>query len=239
MRFDRTRLFLLCGLHSGRPLELGTEARVFRYVILGLLREGGACHGYALVQAYRSRSGVHAATGNFYRELQRLVRSDLITAVGGANGTGLRGATYRITPAGAAAFDAWFATASAGPPAQFDDVLSARALFLPEADVASGQKALNDWREAVWTRSRALERQRDALAQRDSHTSRCSWVLPILLERRRKHVAADLEFLDELRIAYEAWAAAAGTGPRPRRTTAVRSGRGRLPAGTLSRTAGK
>ena len=51
---------------------------MFRYLVLGLLRNGDARHGYAVIKDYRKRTGQEASSGNFYRELQRLVGEGLV-----------------------------------------------------------------------------------------------------------------------------------------------------------------
>ena len=42
---------------------------MFRYLILGLLRNGAPLHGYVLVKPHRDSSAVEVRTGNCYREL--------------------------------------------------------------------------------------------------------------------------------------------------------------------------
>ena len=41
---------------------------MLRYVLLALLASGNPAHGYALMKAYRDRSGVRLSIGNVYRD---------------------------------------------------------------------------------------------------------------------------------------------------------------------------
>lgn len=186
------------------------EGGMFRYLILGLLRSGTPYHGYALMKEYRERSGVQISTGNFYRELQRLVGEGLVqTAVNPADADPRR-APYEITEAGSVAFDAWLCTPIEVASAQSDDELSCRALFIADVEPAVARKVLDRWKEGVWLRGKLLERTREAALTRASADGRRPFAaLTFLQSRRMKYIAADLEFLDEFRAAYEQWVAPA------------------------------
>ncbi len=70
--------------------------------------------------------------------------------------------------------------------------------------------SLAAWKEELWIRSKMDERARSAaLARRANETSRFFSPLSLLFARSLKHIAADLEFLDELAEAYERWIASA------------------------------
>jgi DNA-binding PadR family transcriptional regulator len=197
---------------------------MFRYLVLGLLRSGGSFHGYALMKEYRQRSGLQLSTGNFYRELQRLVGEGLVRTVANPADADPRRAPYEITEAGSFAFDAWLS----GPPrsgvGRYEDELSSRVLFLANADPAVARALLESWKEDFWIRSKVHERTRGAArAQRpDEHATSFS-PLPLLLARNIKHIAADLEFLDELAEAYEQWLVSSHpvARKRPMRTPVV------------------
>ena len=64
----------------------------------------GECHGYALMQAIRERSGGQVAvqTASFYRHLGRLIDEGLVAeaAARPKDADPRRGAYYRITPRG-------------------------------------------------------------------------------------------------------------------------------------------
>jgi hypothetical protein len=78
---------------------------MFRYLVLGLLRDGEPRHGYAVMKEYRERSGLQVNTGSFYRELQRLVAEGLVQTVANPTDADPRRAPYQITETGSACFD--------------------------------------------------------------------------------------------------------------------------------------
>ena len=181
---------------------------MFRYLVLGLLRSGGALHGYALMKAYRERTGVQISTGNFYRELQRLAVEGLVRTAVNPEGADPRRAPYEITDAGIMAFDGWLARSTHAAIGQYDDELSVRALFIGEGGAVLVREVLDHWQEELWLRSKMLERLRESLLMQAGPAGPVRFAaLPVLLARRLKHMAADLEFLEEYRVAYEQWAA--------------------------------
>jgi DNA-binding PadR family transcriptional regulator len=183
---------------------------MFRYLVLGLLRSGGSFHGYAFMKEYRERSGLQLSTGNFYRELQRLVGEGFVRTVANPADADPRRAPYAITEAGSVAFDAWLSEPPGAGVGRYEDELSSRALFLENADPAVVRASLTAWKEELWIRSKMDERARSAArAQRPNEAVRLFSPLPLLFARSLKHIAADLEFLDELAEAYERWVVSA------------------------------
>lgn len=180
---------------------------MFRYVVLGLLRRGVPYHGYALMKEYRERTGLKINTGNFYRELQRLVSEGLVETAQNPDGADQRRAPYKIMEEGAAAFDAWFSRPPVGF-GSYEDELTCRANFVVEVAPVVASGVLDRWREELWITGKMVERARErALARQDDDPSPDLDSLPVLLGRRLKHIAADLEFLDELRDAFDRWVA--------------------------------
>ena len=180
---------------------------MFRYVVLGLLRSGARLHGYALMKRYRQRTGLPINTGSFYRELQRLVGERLITSVTRGDDADPRRAPYAITEEGIAAFDAWFtAPMQPGSTSSGEDQLAARILFLADAPADVAVRVLTVWQDALWNRAKAIDHARETVLG-DHGTPPGFDVLPYLLARRLRHVAADIELIDELRRAYDAWSA--------------------------------
>ena len=180
---------------------------MFRYLILGMLRSGARQHGYALVKTYRERSGVDVSTGNFYRELQRLVLDGLIRSADNPPDADARRTPYEITPLGASVFDEWLTAHDAAAGGWAEDEISARLLFADEADAATMLRVLDRLQENVWFYGKSLERaRRQAIAESEGPDAPATFrVLPLLLGRRLKHVAADIEFLGELRATYQAY----------------------------------
>jgi len=190
---------------------------MIRYLVLGLLRRGGAHHGYALMKQYRERSGIRISTGNFYRELQHLVGEGLVQTAVNPPGADPRRAPYEITEAGVEAFDAWLGQPSMPGIAQHDDDISARALFIVDADPSLARRFLDQWREELWIRSKILERDRESSMMHSRGDVPQSFAaLQFLITRRLRHLAADLEFLQEFRSAYEKWTAEPVTVPANR-----------------------
>jgi len=174
---------------------------MFRYLILGLLRTGATLHGYALVKAYRERSGADVSTGNFYRELQRLVMDGLIRCADNPPGADARRTPYAITAVGGEVFDEWLAAADAGAAGFAEDELSARALFLEDCEPTAWAAVLDHLQENLWFVGKTLERTRQqALARAATPGGGAAAILPLLHTRRLKHLAANLEFAEELRV---------------------------------------
>ncbi len=201
---------------------------MFRYLVLGLLRNGELQHGYALMKRYRLRSGLQLSTGNFYRELQRLVGEGLVRTVSNPSGADPRRAPYVITETGIIAFDAWLAGPSGAGFARYEDELSSRAMFVADVEPPAARRLLAVWKEELWIRSKIIERAREAaLAEQIAACDQAFNGLVLLLTRNLKHVAADIEFIDEFGEAYDGWSAAASPVERARKrvspTAAVRA----------------
>jgi ABC-type iron transport system FetAB ATPase subunit len=83
---------------------------------------------------------------------------------------------------------------------QYEDELSTRAIFLAGADPSLAEAILGRWREELWLEERRLERQRDLSAAESAGSASDSTVGTVraLETRRLGHLAADLEFLDDL-----------------------------------------
>lgn len=190
---------------------------MFRYLVLGLLRRGAPRHGYALMKEYRDRAGIQVSTGNFYRELARLVTEGLVRTAHNPPGTDPRRAPYEITDAGATAFDVWLHEPLGSLLAGQDDGLSARAVFLADAEPEAVAAVLDRWQEELWLKGKVLERGRDQALAAPRSGDGASHTLPLLLARRLKHIAADLEFVDEVR----ATMAHPTPAPRPQPVAAV------------------
>lgn len=182
---------------------------MFRFLILGLLRSGARRHGYALVKAYRERSGADVSTGNFYRELQRLVVDGLIRSADNPPDADARRTPYEITPLGIEVFDDWLTAAQVGNGGSAEDEISARALFAGEVEPKITLRVLEQLQENLWFSGKAIERARQQGLTRAAAPDRAAQFagLPLLLSRRLRHIATDLEFLEEFRIAFEHWLA--------------------------------
>lgn len=181
---------------------------MFRYLILGLLRTGGAHHGYALMRTYRERAGMRVSTGNFYREFRRLVADGLLEITVDPLDTDARRTRYRISEAGATAFDTWLLEPNGRLRAQHEDELSARALFVTDGQEDAVSRILDAWQSELWAYSKTLEHTRKAVEAALAKAPNGEFpALPHLLSRRQKHVAVDVEFIEKFKAAHAQWVA--------------------------------
>src|SRR5581483_8518858 len=185
---------------------------MFRYLVLGLLRAEEPLHGYALMKAYCERSGTKISTGSFYRELARLVAEGLVAPAVRPPDSAPRRAPYRISARGAAEFDAWLAAPHRSTMGSHDDELSVAILFITRADPEVARKLFRSVQEDLWMRSKSLEWAREGRTAGPGAVNRFH-ARDLLLARRQKHVAAEIEFLEELRSAYDQWATAEAAKP--------------------------
>jgi DNA-binding PadR family transcriptional regulator len=171
---------------------------VLRYVLLALLADGSPAHGYALMKAYRDRSGVRLSIGNIYRELQRLVGHGWITNAANPVGADPRRAPYVITNSGREAVAAWLnqpaCTIGHGVP----DEISHRLALVGDMDVDQAHSFLEDLHTELWSRAKALERERAVAAQQEKPL-RSTSTRGVLLARAVRHLTADIELVEELR----------------------------------------
>jgi len=171
---------------------------MFRHQLLGMLRDGEACHGYALVKEYVRRTGVETNSGYAYRDLQKLVEDGLVEVVAKEKGADRRRRPYRITEKGRRCFDRWFSDIPA-PHLGNDGELAARAIFFEEVDGPRVLDVLDRWRHDLWVLRARLERQLELpRAEADPHGAPDA-ILSRILKRRRRVVALELAFLDDLR----------------------------------------
>ena len=174
---------------------------MFRHVLLALMSSGVPMHGYALMKALEARSGVRVSIGNVYRELQRLRADELIVSVDNPAGADPRRVPYAITKEGRAALGEWLATPAQSFIRDSADRLYFRLALLGEVGADHSTRFLDDLQAELAVQVRSTERER-ALVKNGSP------VLPLLLGRRARHLAADIQLLDEIRNALSAAASA-------------------------------
>src|SRR5690242_16267382 len=158
---------------------------MLRYVLLALIAEGGPLHGYALMKAFAARSGLRLSIGNVYRELQRLRSGGHIEPVENPADADPRRAPYRITDAGRGELAAWFALPAESFVREPVDPLCCRLALVDDFDGPRAIGFLNDLEIELGQLRRAAERR--------VGKGRESRVLAVLLGRRARHLAADME----------------------------------------------
>src|SRR5205809_2770875 len=139
---------------------------MLRYVVLALLADGNPAHGYALMKAYRERSGVRLSIGNVYRELSRLAGEGLIVAATNPPGADPRRVPYRITDKGRDALATWLAAPVHTLTATSADPLSHRLAILGDLDAVRAGEFLSELHAGPWGQGRALERERPVGSRR-------------------------------------------------------------------------
>ena len=166
---------------------------MLRFHILGLLRTGEACHGYALMKEYSRRTGRdYGGAGNFYRQLADLAEMGFVRPSRKILGADPRRTPYEITPAGIEAFDDWFEETPREPLGR-DVIRMARAMFAVDMEPHLAARVLARWQSDLADQARGLERAlvRAKKRERDDRDVRS-----LLIERDLARVASDLAFLD-------------------------------------------
>jgi DNA-binding PadR family transcriptional regulator len=189
---------------------------MFRYILLGLLRAGAAQHGYGLIKAYRSRSGLDVNSGTVYRELRRLQADDLIRVAKSPTGRRPR-APYEITEAGRVAFEAWLRRVAFQARRKYDSVLVHKAMFLSSAGDPMVARLLAEWQEELWFEGKVLERAHGAAVEEAKARPDSFSPLPLLIARRLRYLTAETEFLDAVKAVYNGWKAKSRAARRKRR----------------------
>jgi DNA-binding PadR family transcriptional regulator len=167
---------------------------MLRYVILVLLADGDARHGYALMKDYRARSGIRLNMGNVYRELQRLKEAGLIADADSGPNADPRRVSYAITAKGRQTVAAWLAQPAHRIARPAPDALFYRLVVLD--DMTDGESAafLDDLHETLLVQLKQVETERRLARTQGGRASR-----DILLERQALHLAADVQLVGEAR----------------------------------------
>jgi DNA-binding PadR family transcriptional regulator len=196
---------------------------MFRHLILGLMRDGQPRHGYGLMTEYRGRAGGRISIGNLYRELGRLASASLVRSGVNPPEADPRRIPYQITERGCQLFDQWLVS-----PLTQDGELSERLLFVDQIPGDALGRLLDRWQEELWLRGKAITRAReDALANHSGDGTPTRYnSLPVLLSRQLKHVSAELEFLKEFRLEFDAWVEQQRSDPGGRRAAPAGPARG-------------
>jgi DNA-binding PadR family transcriptional regulator len=177
---------------------------MLRYVLLALLSDGEPKHGYALMKAYSERSGTHLSIGNVYRELQRLLAERLIVAAVNPEGADARRMPYAITAVGRESLSNWLSAPAHALVRTQPDLLSYRLSLLGDLDPTATNSFLSDLHDELWVQSKAVERERALASQRDRVAEGRLPMRSILLGRRARHLAADIELVEEIRATLQA-----------------------------------
>jgi DNA-binding PadR family transcriptional regulator len=165
------------------------------YLVLGLLRDGMPRHGYRLISEYGTRSGLQVNPGSVYREIAKLVSQGLIEPQSSPPDGDRRRIPYRITTRGRDEFDRWLLEPQSEQTKLEFWILVAD--LLPPDDRGRHLERLH---ERLWLLNKNLIQARGNLLR----TRRCdaaSGYQPaaLLLMRRAKRIALDIDFLEELR----------------------------------------
>ena len=165
---------------------------MFRFHVLGLLRNRTTFHGYALMKEYNRRTGREFGAGYFYRQLGDLSEMGFVEPAERKLGADPRRAPYRITRAGIEAFDRWFAEVPREP-LEPDVTPVGRAMFFNDVEPEAAARVLATWQRDLVEQARNLER--DLEYARKRHTDPAD-VRPMLIERDLARVDSDLGFLE-------------------------------------------
>lgn len=172
---------------------------MLRDVILGLMRDGRACHGYQLMVEYRRRTGSTPGPGNFYRELGELVRRELIEPGPNPPGSDPRRRSYRIGKKGGVAFDQWLSTAR-----RRDRDIWERLLFLDRLSTDARDRLLRSYESILVAELKAAETAGATFGRPIEPSGPFCDLAPLINKRRIRALEADLQFVRETRAEIDA-----------------------------------
>ena len=179
---------------------------MLRSVLLALLADGKAAHGYALMKAYEERSGFRLSIGNVYRELQRLLADGLIVTAMNPAGADPRRAPYTINDVGRDALAAFVSEPARDLARSFPDPLSYHLAILGDVDPAQAEAFLNDLHDGLWAEAKFIERERASASMREKDGARVLPTRSMLLGRQARRLSTDIELVDEMRTRLAAFA---------------------------------
>lgn len=175
---------------------------MLRYLILGLLRDGKAYHGYALMAQYRDVTGIKVAMGNVYRELQHLAGLGWIRSAPNPVGADARRVPYEITKQGVSALESWLLTPIATPRIGGMDELSLRTFLIARVAHELPAAVIDHWKEELALCRTILRREAGASQVRRGKSPDEKTTVPeALVVRRLRHIMTDLNFVEEVRAA--------------------------------------
>jgi len=206
---------------------------MLRNVILALLADGKPAHGYALMKSYEERSGARLSIGNVYRELERLINEGMIVPGENPAGSDPRRLPYLINEIGRAALLEWLTSPARSFLKIIPDTLSYRLAILGDIDVQIAISFLEDLQGELWAEGKSLERERAIAAQQEKRSTRTLPTRSLLLSRQARHLAADIELIEEMRSRLQARLGQA-VAENPRAATSARK-TGRRPKGNKQR----
>jgi len=209
--------------------KMGGDA-MLRYVLLAVIAENGPLHGYALMKAFAQRSGIRLSIGNVYRELQRLRADGYIEPAENPADADPRRAPYAITAGGRAALASWFKAPAQSFLREPVDPLYCRLALLADGSPSHATTFLDDLEAELLQQRRSAERRCET-----AHDE--SPLLAILLGRRTRQLAGDMEMLTEIRTAIATLfgTQAAGRMPARRDRKGERTEARRVAAGRAGR----
>jgi DNA-binding PadR family transcriptional regulator len=203
---------------------------MFTHVVLGLLRDGDLRHGYDLIREYGRRSSRPFSSGNVYRELAKLAADGLIAQRQNPYGDDPRRVPYQITDAGRGVFDRWIVS-----PRTVELEFDVWVMVIDRVPPEALEQLLERRQERLWLKAKLITEEReDALRAGETHRG-----LTASLSLAALHVAAELEWLRELRRDLEVRGAAAQPGRAVARMVARGADRGAVRLTAARRVAGK
>jgi DNA-binding PadR family transcriptional regulator len=187
-----------------------------QHAVLALL-ESGPSHGYELKSAFDTSVGPQWGAlniGHLYQVLERLSRDGLVVSERQPQQIKPDRVVYEITAAGRAELNEWLAEPSPRTGGYRDDFFLKLVAAAQRGDPATTRSVISAQRAHLLRELHNLEGLRAA------HDSEI--VVTLLLSAAIRHVAADLEFLDDAEHVLSGAAATALIAPA--RTSSHRSG---------------